>query len=491
MDNFSIFNHFDESESGVALVPECRSNSAPVTPGFTCGSDPTLTSGTTIVVRGVPVIDDESTITDERRVKLLLTGRYGELEAALQSSCPDHDDNECETIDYFQNGCDTGSSDVVDGLVVFDNPFNQPDCGPKVTYHTENDSLIEERQIYLGYDDLVDYAFGAKVDSHKIYEISCKIKKVGQVDDEIIVEQTNTIVDHHDELDTNFYIEKYFGDITDETTRRPLTDTEVVPFSPNANQNDRFQFKISSDHSDEYVHLEACSIKTSDGSFDKEFINDGCVKDEFQFYFTNGDRNERVNEDWFNMRPILQLGTCKSTWIIDCTVSSCNRGLDQDSKLYEDFCKPGDECADRYTATFMSANARKRRSTDNVSSPAEAHVISNLVHPCYYVDEHKTRYCVDDQICWTLPQCAATFPNDFPQVPNSGTDSEADSELHAIMKEFEAAIQEHIDERMSKNQAVAHEHVMESIRDNANRVLTSKQTFEDAVEEIIRLINTL
>ena len=59
------------------------------------------------------------------------------------------------------------------------------------------------------------------------------------------------------------------------------------------------------------------------------------------------------------------------------------------------------------------------------------------------------------------------------------------------MEEFEAAVQEHIQKKLTENQAVAHDHIMASIRDNANRVLDSKQTFEDAVEEIIRLINTL
>ena len=464
----------------MVLVPECRWKNAPDMPGFTCGSDPSLRTGTKIVVRGVPETQYEN---DNRQVKLLQNHRYNDLSTALngQSECPNHDDNYCATIDHFNDGCD--SFEVVDGYAVFKNPFHQPGCEPNVTEIVSNDSMMEEYKLYLGYDDLTDSIF--KSDSHKVYEISCKIAKIGSVNETVIVEQEGGHVDHEDSIETNFYIEKYFGD---ESTKRPLNDTEVIPFSPNANPDDRFYFKIWSDHEEEYVHLETCSLKLSDGSFDKEFINDGCVL--YPSYFGNEVRLSRTNEDWFSMRPLLGIGSCKSTWQIDCTVSSCKRGLDDTSPVYERFCKPGDECADRYTAPFLSTNARRRRSDDDNFSPAEAHVKSNLVHPCFYVDEDTPQYCVDIQTCWTLQQCAAAFPNDFPHA-SSEPGSESDLELHQIMEEFEAAVQEHIQKKLTENQAVAHEHIMASIRDSANRVLDSKQTFEDAVDEIIQLINTL
>ena len=480
----SIFNHFDTSESGTVLVPECRSIDAPPMPGFTCGYDPSLRTGTKIVVQDVARIN-ETGISDQRQVKLLKREHYEDLKSdlATQTDCPDHG-NQCDTIDHFSDGC--ASPEIVDGFVIFEDPFHQPECAPLITYtgNTESGTLIEERQLYLGYDDLV-HSMGSidiKVASHKVYEISCKINKIGEVEDDVTVGQDGSIVDEEDLIDTNFFIEKYF---VKNSTQRALDDDEIIPFSPNANQNDRFQFKIWSDHPDEYVHLETCSLSLVDPStgqstgFTEEFINDGCVKEGFQFFFSNGDRIPATNEDWFDMRPILGIGSCKSTWKIDCTVASCNRSLDH--------CEPGDECADRYTASFMATNARKRRSEHNASSPAENHVVSNLVHPCFYVDEHNTRYCVDVQTCWSLQQCAAAFPNDFPQV-TIGTDPDADPGLHQIMEEFEAAIQEHIEQRMSENQ-LAHEHIMASIRDNANRVLDNQQTFDDAIEEIIRLIN--
>ena len=484
MENYSIFNHFvGLANAEMVLVPECRSISAPDMPGFTCGSDPDLRNGTKIVVRGVPETHNKN---DNRQVKLLKSDQYTDLSTALdgQSECPNHEDNYCATIDHFNDGC--ASTKVVDGFAVFSDPFHQPGCEPNVTDIVSNDSLMEEYKLYLGYDDLIDSDLGLKFDSHKVYEISCKIAKIGSVDDEVVVEQVGGHVDHEDSIKTNFYIEKYFGN-----ERRPMNDTEIIPFSPNADPSDRFHFKIWSDHPEEYVHLETCSLSLSDGSFDKEFINDGCVL--FPSYFGNEDRESRANEDWFSMRPLLKIGSCKSTWQIDCTVSSCKRGLDDTSPVYEKFCKPDDECADRYTAPFLATNARRRRSTsvaDN-STPDEAHVKSNLVHPCFYVDEQNTQYCVDIQTCWTLQQCAAAFPNDFPQVSFPESDPESDLELHQIMEEFEAAVQEHIQKKLTENQAVAHGHIMASIRDNANRVLDSKQTFEDAVEEIIRLINTL
>ena len=464
-DGFSIFNHFDESESGI-LVPECRSIDAPPMPGFTCGSDPTLRKGTKIVVRDVPDLGDE--ITDNRQVKLLKSDRYEDLKSDIetQSDCPNHEDNQCATIDHFSDGC--ASYDTIDGFVIFKDPFHQPGCAPLITHtgDAESGTLVEERQLYLGYDDLIHSVF--KIASHKVYEISCKINKIGDIDVDVVVEQGKSTIDIQDSIDTKFFVEKYFGD-------EKLNGTEVIPFSPNANPNDRFQFKIWSDHPEEYVHLKSCSLNVP--MFDSEFMKDGCVKD--KFLFSNEDRISAINEDWFSMRPILGVGSCKSTWKIDCKVASCNRDLDH--------CEPGDECADRYTASFLASNARKRRSTDNASSPAENHVVSNLVHPCFYVDEHNTRFCVDVQTCWSLEQCATAFPNDFPQV-TIDTDSHADPGLHQIMEEFEAAIQEHIEHRMSENQ-FAHEHIMASIRDNANRVLDNQQTFDDAIEEIIRLIN--
>jgi len=330
---------------------------------------------------------------------------------------------------------------------------------------------------------------GFKAASHKIYEISCKIAQSDNLSDEVIVEQGGGHVDEEDNIETSFYIKTYFGDITDESTRRPLNDMEVIPFAPNANRNDRFQFKIWSDHSDNYVHLETCSLSLADTvgrSFEREFINDGCVLSEFKPYFGNENRTSiEINEDWFNMRPIIGINSCKSTWNIDCTVASCNRDLDQESVIYQRFCKPDCDRYPWYAPAFSPA--RRRRST-SADQPAESHVTSNLVHPCFYVDEQNTQYCVDTTTCWSLQQCVAAFPNDFSQVQ---IDNEFDSELHQIMKDFEAAVQEHINNKLTENQAVVHENVMASIRDNANRVLDRKQTFDDAVEEIIRLINTL
>ena len=206
-EDFSIFNHFDESGTEMVLVPECRWKNAPDMPGFTCGSDPSLRTGTKIVVRGVPETQYEN---DNRQVKLLQNHRYNDLSTALngQSECPNHDDNYCATIDHFNDGCD--SFEVVDGYAVFKNPFHQPGCEPNVTEIVSNDSMMEEYKLYLGYDDLTDSIF--KSDSHKVYEISCKIAKIGSVNETVIVEQEGGHVDHEDSIETNFYIEKYFGD---------------------------------------------------------------------------------------------------------------------------------------------------------------------------------------------------------------------------------------------------------------------------------------
>ena len=131
----------------------------------------------------------------------------------------------------------------------------------------------------------------------------------------------------------------------------------------------------------------------------------------------------------------------------------------------------------------MDVNARKRRSPDNSDgTPAEEHVEMDLVHPCYYVDQLTTEYCVDQNTCWTLEQCTAAFPDDF-----------GNSEFDQIMKEFEEAVKEHIEEAIASTPSPinAHEQIMKSIQDNASRVMDAKQSFDDAVEAIIESIKTL
>ena len=467
----------------MALVPECRSITAPTMPGFTCGSDPTLRTDTKIVVRGIPATG----YSDNREIKILKSGRFTSLETALQgqSDCPDHATvAECPNIQQFHDGCPGFVND--DGLVVFTNPFNQADCKPQVTDHKKNGSWVEEHKIYIGYDDLVDTLPGGLVVRkavHKVYEVSCKISKMGDVgtDVETILYTDNEDVE--DSIGTNFYIEKFFGDITDDSPRTPLTETDVIPFSPNADPNDRFQFKIWSDHEHEYVHLETCKL-TLEGNdaFEQEFINDGCVTDDWEEYFANDDRVQKINEDWFNMRPLVI--RCKSKWHIDCTVASCKRGLATSNlEAYEQFCEPDDKCASRYTPTFMDVTTRKRRSVDDgAEDPAEDHVEMDLVHPCYFVTEQNPEYCVNSDTCWSLEQCTAAFPDDF-----------LNSELDEIINDFRIAVQSHIDELLTSTESpiIAHEQIMESIRDNASRVMEAKQTFDDAVDAIIQSINDL
>lgn len=480
-----IFNHFDETHGSLTLVPECRSTTARPMPGFTCGSDPTLEEGTKIVVNNIPTTG----YPDDRKITILKSGRYSSLEADLagQYDCPKHGTEAyCPDIKQFHDGCP--STKIEDGFVVFMDPFNQADCKAKVTDHKTNDEWTEEHKIFVGYDDLVATLPGGSVqvkrDIHKVYEISCKIAKMGDVGTDIELELETDNRKYNDTIGTNFFIEKYFGDINDSASRQTqLTDTDVIPFKPNADPNDRFQFKVYSDHEHEYVHLESCLL-TLDGKsgFEQEFINDGCVTDEWTRYFANDHRNQKINEDWFNMRPLL-IG-CKSKWHIDCTVASCKRGLKtSNSDAYEQFCKADEKCEDRYTSTFFGTNARKRRSPDESDEePAEDHVKLDLVHPCFYVDEYTTEYCVNEDTCWTLEQCTEAFPDDF-----------SISELDQIMRQFKLAVEEHINEALSSTESPidTHDQIMENLRDNANQVLNAKQSFDDAIESIIQSINTL
>ena len=112
----------------------------------------------------------------------------------------------------------------------------------------------------------------------------------------------------------------------------------------------------------------------------------------------------------------------------------------------------------------------------------EFEVAIDLVHPCFYVDEIVYEYCVNEHTCWTLEQCTAAFPDDF-----------VNSEFDQIMKEFEEAVKEHIEEAISSTPSPnnARDQIMKSIQDNASQVIEAKQSFDDAVEAIIESIKTL
>ena len=154
MDDHHIFNHFDESGAEVKLIAECRSISAQAMSGFTCGSHPSLKTGTRVVVPNVP---ETSYYSDERQVTILRDGHYNEFDYAMKQ-CPNHStDPVCPNIVFFQSGC--ASTRIENGLVVFENAFNQQNCMPKVTDHKESDSWAEEHKIVIGYNDLIQTLF--------------------------------------------------------------------------------------------------------------------------------------------------------------------------------------------------------------------------------------------------------------------------------------------------------------------------------------------
>ena len=120
MNDHHIFNHFDDSGAEMELIAECRSISAEAMAGFTCGSNPSLKSGTRVVVPDVP----ETSYTDTRHVTILRKGYYNTFVTALagQEKCPNHStDPVCPDILFFQSGCP--STRIENGLVVFENAF--------------------------------------------------------------------------------------------------------------------------------------------------------------------------------------------------------------------------------------------------------------------------------------------------------------------------------------------------------------------------------
>ena len=175
---YHIFNHFHFSTdtSGAAelkLIPECRPVTANITPGFTCGVDTTLATGTEVVIPNVPVTGYNF---DARSIRLLKTGKYASLETALASHklCEDEPERyTCENIDHFTDGC-LSTLPSTNGLTRFTNAFSFADCAPEIIEHHEDDGWIEEYKIFIGYDDLsIDLPGGQKatLDVHKVSDI--------------------------------------------------------------------------------------------------------------------------------------------------------------------------------------------------------------------------------------------------------------------------------------------------------------------------------
>ena len=255
------------------------------------------------------------------------------------------------------------------------------------------------------------------------------------------------------------------------------SEQTTIQIRPDLPESSRFEFSISSNAPHEYVHIEECKLsligsgKLSKSltlyfktSSDREvtFIDSGCVSNMDIFFEMNdstdigkywklkpdelvssdGDEWSRYiymksisgqrignHADSFFMKP-LTFG-CTSEWKIDCTVTSCSADLELESpEIYQKYCSAGDMCPTRYTNILdylRNANdgesgihsGRSRRSTDDSTTPAEAHVDTAMVHPCFHVNIHSPQYCIDlndPASCWTIDLCADQF-DDF--NPNS------------------------------------------------------------------------
>ena len=393
----------------------------------------------------------------------------------------------------------------IGGYTKFTDFFAVSGCDPQVSNHNGTNGWSEEYKIFIGYDDLTVGLPGGKeviVDVHKVYEISCKVEKMGEVDTKIEIEKIVENDKVEDQIVTNFFIEKFFGDVTDPSTRRIIEET--IPLKPNANPDEKIQFQIWSDHPEEYVHLEQCVLKQEDDNgqtlYEEIFIRDGCIEKEWIDFFDNSAtrKDSSVNSDWFNMRPLV-IG-CKSKWHINCTVASCKRGLKAENiDAFNEFCSVSSTCSNRsYFDSFINKPTsvrRRRRSDEEGSHVAEDHVEAVIQHPCYFVDTKTTKYCVDENDCWTLDECAVAFPDDFPEYKLSLTDNttqepNGDANLEEIMDKIEDILQDYIekitlgeDDTTNRNNEDAI--LMKTIEDQAKKVLVASHSIEEVVEEIL------
>ena len=321
---------------------------------------------------------------------------------------------------------------------------------------------------------------------------------MGEVEDSVLFGKEASNIKTGDSLDTNCFIEKYYGDVTDVSTRK-LIENEVIIVRPDADPNEKMQFKIWCDHPEEYVHLEECELTQEDVNgniiYQEVFMRDGCVEEAWAPFIDNSASriSPTINEDWFNMRPFVT--GCKSKWHLKCITASCKRGLEALNKqAFDEHCSILSTCKNRnYLPSFLnppSNNGRRRRNPDE--DVAENSVELDFSHPCFYVDTITTTYCSSDT-CWTLAQCAAAFPAEFPELQhlNPVDESKEDDVLDDIIETIKDLLVDHIEEIKAADEVDEETVFLKKVADQAKLVLAATHSIEDIVEQLIGQVDTM
>ena len=321
------------------------------------------------------------------------------------------------------------------------------------------------------------------------------------VEDDVIFEkEAKGPFEIEDSLSTNCFIEKYYGDVTDISTRQ-LIQNEVIIVRPDADPNEKMQFKIWCDHPEEYVHLEECEFSQEDVNgnivYQEVFMRDGCVEDAWAPFIDNSASriSPTINEDWFNMRPFVT--GCKSKWNIKFIRASCKRGLEALNKdAFDKHCSISSTCKNRsYQPSFLnppSNNGRRRRNV--AEDVAEDTVEVKMFHPCFNVNTTTTVFCPDQNTCWTLGQCAAQYPDDYPNYVSSPAprkETTDDAALDGIIETIKDLLVDHIEEIKNADEVDEETAFLKKVTDQAKLVLAATHSIEDIVEQLIDQVDTM
>ena len=240
-----------------------------------------------------------------------------------------------------------------------------------------------------------------------------------------------------------------------------------------------------------------------------------------------------THADSFFMKP-LTFG-CTSEWKIDCVVASCAADLQTSNPVaYQTYCAAGDMCPTRYTnlLEFLrnsneanDVSGRSRRSTDDSTTPAEAHVDTTMVHPCFHVNVHSPQYCIDmydPASCWTIDLCADQFddfnPNAINVVPhhpepvptnedpyelrvslmflNNSHRQFSQKSLYYFVQQFMDEIHDQIKMKIDEVIATQHPSYADQLREAVQKIQIQRsenakitRTVDDAVNQLIDLIS--
>ena len=125
---------------------------------------------------------------------------------------------------------------------------------------------------------------------------------------------------------------------------------------------------------------------------------------------------------------------------------------------------------------------------------AENTVEVKVFHPCFYVNTTTTVFCPDQNTCWSLDQCAAQYPDDYPNYVSSPApkkETNDDVALDGIIETIKDLLVDHIEEIKNADEVDEETVFLKKVTDQAKSVLVATHSIEEMVEQLIDQVDTM